>query len=177
MTISSWLTDLVVGRVSWVVRGSPVFSGCPCLPFPQDQCHTGQCLQNFGFQVWFLSSCLYFCLLQGFLPLKIPIPMPPPCGSHCLLLASWTALCLWPEPVHLDCLSHSRSITTHTYNASGQSRQGESEEGNPAASPGSEMCKSAVAPPPVDSARKGVWSGWSGVPASCKQLLKSASSR
>lgn len=177
MTISSGLTDLVVGRVSWVVRGSPVFSGCPSLPFPQDQCHTGQCLQNFGFQVWFLSSCLYFCLLQGFLPLKIPIPCLLPVGLLAFLLQVGQSSAFWPEPVHLDCLSHSRSTPTHTYNPSGQSRQGESEEGNPAASPGSEMCKSAVAPPPVDSARKGVWSGWRRVPASCKQLLRSASSR
>lgn len=89
--------------------------------------------------------------LPRFFPLKIPIPMPPHCGSPCLPLGSWTVLCLLARACPSGLPSHSRSTPTHTYNPSGQSRQGESEEENPAASQGSEMCKSTVAPQPVDS--------------------------
>ena len=82
----------------------------------------------------------------------------------------------WPDPIHFDCLSHSRSTPTHTYNPSGQSRQGESEE-NPAASRGSEMCESTVAPHLWTLGQERRVSSWRRVPAFCKQLLKSASSQ
>ena len=91
-----------------------------------------------------------------FFPLKTPISCLPPVGLLAFLLQVGQSSASWPEPIHLDCLSHSRSTPTHTYNPSGQSRQGESEE-NPAASLGSEMCESPVAPTCGLWARKGVW--------------------